>query len=326
MDINQIITNMKTTDLFQSILLFALFLCSLAACSNDDDLHLSPMQETTMDGDASTLQIDLTHGDWRIASITTLDGIIMVDENNLPLQLEGLGSLHFRWFDLTCENETRLTLKTEDNFDGEERGLILNFEMKTGFYKEQITIRQAPCSNFFQVESIEYSVESDDGVKEIESQKWGVIIQDHTTQGPDVVKTSVWPFWNASIFYSFQPEGKESPLKYVNPEEGIHVIVPKELSDGDIVYETKEWEYGLYRTEQDNELKEKKFEVDQVKGKSNEYAADIYYKEMQVSYTMTLSKASSDAKKVFKGKFSKQYPYDCSPIRHEVSDLPEEEK
>ena len=51
---------MKTTDLFQPILLFALFLCGLAACNNDDDLRLSPMQETTMDGDASTLQIDLT--------------------------------------------------------------------------------------------------------------------------------------------------------------------------------------------------------------------------------------------------------------------------
>ena len=50
---------MKTTDLFQPILLFALFLCGLAACNNDDDLRLSPMQETTLNGDGSTLQIDL---------------------------------------------------------------------------------------------------------------------------------------------------------------------------------------------------------------------------------------------------------------------------
>lgn len=85
MDINQIITNMKTTDLFQPILLFALFLCGLTACSNDDDLRLSPMQETTLDGDASTLQIDLTRSDWRIASITTLGGTTMVDTNNRPL-------------------------------------------------------------------------------------------------------------------------------------------------------------------------------------------------------------------------------------------------
>lgn len=123
MDINQIITNMKTTDLFQPILLFALFLCGLAACNNDDDLRLSPMQETTMDGDASTLQIDLTRSNWRIASITTLGGTTMVDTNNRPLQLEGLGSLHFRWFDLTRENETQLTLKTEDNSTEKNAGL-----------------------------------------------------------------------------------------------------------------------------------------------------------------------------------------------------------
>ena len=71
MDINQIITNMKTTDLFQPILLFALFLCGLTACNDSDEIRLSPFQETTVKGEASTLQIDLTRGDWRITSITT---------------------------------------------------------------------------------------------------------------------------------------------------------------------------------------------------------------------------------------------------------------
>lgn len=57
---------MKTTDLFQSILLFALFLCGLTACNDSDEIRLSPFQETTVKGEASTLQIDLTRGDWRI--------------------------------------------------------------------------------------------------------------------------------------------------------------------------------------------------------------------------------------------------------------------
>lgn len=63
---------MKTTDLFQSILLFALFLCGLTACNDSDEIRLSPFQETTVKGEASTLQIDLTRGDWRITSITTM--------------------------------------------------------------------------------------------------------------------------------------------------------------------------------------------------------------------------------------------------------------
>lgn len=53
---------MKTTDLFQSILLFALFLCGLTACNDSDEIRLSPFQETTVKGEASTLQIDLTRG------------------------------------------------------------------------------------------------------------------------------------------------------------------------------------------------------------------------------------------------------------------------
>lgn len=57
---------MKTTDLFQSILLFALFLCGLTACNDSDEIRLSPFQETTVKGEASTLQIDLTRGDWSI--------------------------------------------------------------------------------------------------------------------------------------------------------------------------------------------------------------------------------------------------------------------
>ena len=78
---------MKTTDLFQSILLFALFLCGLTACNDSDEIRLSPFQETTVKGEASTLQIDLTRSDWRIASITTLGGTTMVDTNNRTLQL-----------------------------------------------------------------------------------------------------------------------------------------------------------------------------------------------------------------------------------------------
>lgn len=84
MDINQIITNMKTTDLFQPILLFALFLCGLTACNDSDEIRLSPFQETTVKGEASTLQIDLTRGDWRITSITTPWGDLMMDGNKLP--------------------------------------------------------------------------------------------------------------------------------------------------------------------------------------------------------------------------------------------------
>ena len=135
---------MKTTDLFQSILLFALFLCGLTACNDSDEIRLSPFQETTVKGEASTLQIDLTRGDWRITSITTPWGDLMMDGNKLP-QLEGTGSLHYKWWDLERDTDSHLILHFKDNFDlGESRSLIINLEMKTGLYKEQIIIHQVP--------------------------------------------------------------------------------------------------------------------------------------------------------------------------------------
>lgn len=90
----------------------------------------------------------------------------MMDGNKLP-QLEGTGSLHYKWWDLERDTDSHLILHFKDNFDlGESRSLIINLEMKTGLYKEQIIIHQEPCTNFYQIESIEYSVEEGDGVKE----------------------------------------------------------------------------------------------------------------------------------------------------------------
>ena len=94
--------------------------------------------------------------------------------------------------------------------------------------------------------------------------------------------------------------------------------------DGQIIFEQEKQKYtdrGMYR----GELKDISFEMDMVGMKQNRYQADIYYKTLQVSYTMTLSRPGSDTKKIITGKLLKNYPYDCSPIRHEVSDLPPED-
>ena len=311
---------MKTTKLFQSVLLFSLLLCSLAACSDDDDLRLSPMQETTLDGDASTLQIDLTRSDWRIASITSLDGATMVDKNNRPLQLEGLGSLHFRWFDLTRESETQLILTTNDNFDGEERGFILNLEMKTGLYKEQVTIRQKPCESFYQIESVEYSVEEGDGVKEAGTGPDKSTYKNENL-GNTTDKHDYYPFINKWTEYAFIPDGhSDETFKSIDPEKRS-IYLPNHIEDGKIIMGQQLLFFinqGKYYKE--DELRYKHFEVDIVGMKWNIYTSTIYYKRLQVTFTATLSRPDSDTKKVLKGKFMQRYPYDCSEIHHEVKD------
>lgn len=314
---------MRIPKSFQPLFVFVLFFGLLTACNDDDDERISPIQETIIEGDASSLQIDMTRSNWRIASVTSLDGFVIADEHNTPLQLEGLGSLQHSYFVVKRDKENALTIELQENFDKEERGFIINLEINTGFYKEQIIVRQKQCTSFYKLESITYSMEEGDGVEEAESQPWGMNVYDHTNNNGETVKTTFWPFYNAYIIYSFHTE-KESPFKWIDPEEGIYVDMPKHISNGEIIYETEKRKYGSWLTTYDSELKERTVEVDQVNQKKNIYSADIYYKQLQLSYIMTLSREGNDVKKVFKGKLVKKYPYDCSPIQHRVEDLGED--
>ncbi|MFR9260625.1 MAG: hypothetical protein ACLVL2_06165 [Bacteroides cellulosilyticus] len=98
----------------------------------------------------------------------------------------------------------------------------------------------------------------------------------------------------------------------MNPEgESRYVDMPGNIVDGQIIFEQEKQKYtdrGMYR----GELKDISFEMDMVGMKQNRYQADIYYKTLQVSYTMTLSRPGSDTKKIITGKLLKNYPYDCS--------------
>lgn len=312
---------MKTLQLFRFIPLFALLLCTVTACSDDDNERLSSIGETTLEGDATTLQIDMSRSDWRIASVTDLDGYSPIGGST---QLEELGTVYYGWATIKREKENALTIEVEDNFYGTERGFIINLEMKSGFYKEQIIIHQKQSANFYQVESIFYTIEEGDGMEEADPQPWGMNVQDHTSGEGETVKTTFWPFYSASIMYSFQSE-TESPLKWVNPEEGIYVEMPKYISNGKIVYEGEQRKYSSWQT-YDSDLKEETIQVDLVKHKQNIYSADIYYKQLQLSYTLTLSHPNNNTRKTFKGKLIKIFPYGCSPIRHEVNELPESDE
>lgn len=312
---------MKTNKL----LLFIFIFCCLTACNNDDDESISPIQETTIEGDTSTLQIEMTRGNWSITSITTLDGAIMTDENHQPLQLEGLGSIHFRWFNLSREKETLLTLTADDNFEGKERGLILNLATSTGFYTEQITIRQEPSSNFYQVESIAYTIEEGDGEEEAGADSWGMIVCDYTNHNGETFKTRFWPFYDAYIRYNFLSQSAESIFINLKPNEEQKVKMPRGIENGKIVFEEETRPFATSTKLYDSELKEIPVETNQVNLKKNTYTADIYYKRLQLTYKLILTRPGNDTNKVFKGKLIKTYPYGCSEIRHEISDLPERE-
>ena len=316
---------MKRTNVLQALIFSIVILFGGTACDNANDERFSSTEEFTVEGDASSIELPMTRTNWIVASVMYPDGGIMTDENGYPLKLEGMGTVRFHWGSITRDKAKSLTIQLNDNFAGEERRLILKLSTEQGLYSKQIFIQQKICTNYYQIESITYSLDEFDGVREAGTKPWGITWIDRTGSGEEIKKTSFFPFYNAFTEYYFDTYTGEYPKEWMNPEgESRYVDMPGNIVDGQIIFEQEKQKYtdrGMYR----GELKDISFEMDMVGMKQNRYQADIYYKTLQVSYTMTLSRPGSDTKKIITGKLLKNYPYDCSPIRHEVSDLPPED-
>ena len=310
---------MKTLQLSRLIPLFALLLCCLAACSDDDDNRLASIQEATLEGDATTLQINMNRNDWRIASVTGLDGDYIIGGGST--QLEGLGTVFYSWATIKREKEDALIIEAEDNFDGEERGIIINLEMKTGFYKEQIIIRQKQCTSTYMLKSIVYSLEEGDGEKEMQSSKWVRIVDNHSETPMKVI---LYPYEDGRIYCSFQ-SSEIGAFSWVGEHTAHTVAVPLKIENGEIVLDrTTMITYDNFSTTLENEHKDVPFPTNLEPMKTNIYWGDIYYKSLRVTYTLTIVNTDTRAERQFKGKFTRRYPYGYSEFHHETKDLPKE--
>ena len=312
---------MKTAKTIQLFFSLALICYCLAACDKDD-ASLATVQEVTFEGEASTQEINMTRTNWSITSVCNQDGGYIYDVNNQPIHLEGLGTLNFRWGSIIRDQKDALIVKLDDNYQQKERALVINFKMNEGFYKESITIRQKKCTKLYRIESIAYTLnkEEEDGEKEIGSRTWKTIIENYTGYGEETKKNILWPFYSYITYYDFKSE-IGSPLYWLDKNTDYQIDLPKCIENGKIILENRKLPYsdGI---ESDNDLKEKSFEVDVVSQKQNIYSAEIYFKQLQLSYTLTLSRPGTDVKRTVKGKITKTYPYGCSPIEHQINELP----
>lgn len=315
---------MKTAKTIQLFFSLALICYCLAACDKDD-ASLATVQEVTFEGEASTQEINMTRTNWSITSVCDLDGGYIHDLNNRPMYLEGLGTLNFSWGSITRDKKDALTVSLYDNYREEERAFVITFEMNEGFYKESITIRQKKCTTFYSIESIVYTLnkEEGDGEEVIGSETWSTIIEDHTSNGGETEKTKVWPFYSYLTYYYFKSD-IGSPQYWLDHNKDNKVDVPKCIENGKIILENRKLPYSD-RIDSDCELKRESFEVDMVNQKQNIYSTEIYFKHLLLSYTLTLSKTGTNTKKIVKGKIAKTYPYACSPIKHQIKELPAEQ-
>lgn len=315
---------MKTTKPLLLLLSLTFTLCCLTACEKDNE-SLSSIKEAALEGEAPTLEISMNGNDWQIASVIDLYGQNMYDNDNKPMRLEDLGSLHFKWGTISRDKQDALTIALNDNFDEADRAFIINIELRTGLYKEQITIRQKRCQSFYRIESMIYTLEEGDGVKVAATRPWGFTYIDRRVDPGQTITLTYYPINVAEVDYSFKYQTAEFHHNWLSPKkEDRDVSMPKDIENGKIIFEEEKRSYadkGIYR----DELMDKPYDVDIVSWKRNRLSADLYYKRLQVTYTMTVSRLGSDALKTVKGKLIKEFPYDCSPIRNQISELQEDD-
>lgn len=294
--------------LSQLLLLPLLILTLATGCQNEDDTRLSPVEETTLPGDAGQTEINLNRSDWKITSITTPGGTAMVGDDNRPLQLDGLGTLEFRWFTLTRDRGDHLSLSVTDNLDGDERGMVIHLAMNDGFYSETITILQQPCTTVYEVRSMTYTLEEGDGERESD---WTI------DRGQMVINAQVDgvmnlnPYLNATNFHDFKCDAKDA-FTWLMPDVDYLVPVPDHISDGQLVFAdpAEQIAYSRYTVTSPNPLQNSPMiDLAYKGGMKTTFTISILYKELTASYHLVVANPVSGEEREFSGKLVRKYPY-----------------
>lgn len=305
---------MKRTNLFQLLLFSTVILFCGTACEDNDE-RISPMEEVLMEGNNNSVEILMTRTNWMITSVTTLDGWEeLIDENNDPLKLEGLGTVRFYWGSFTRDKENSLIIQTEDNLEDYERGLIINLSTTAGIYKEQIIVRQK-AGDRYEIKSIAYSLEEGDEERITQSRPY-----DQTgynfTENTSIMHYS--PYFQMTEEYTFSSHDNES-FKLLRGEEPL--VDAPEIVDGKLQITDMKIKYSQHTQNYDCKLKDKEVDVEVPPRSSIRITGHILYKWNQITYTLTLTNVRTQEEKLIKGKLIKIFPYDHTRPQTEIGEL-----
>ena len=304
---------MKLTNLLQLLPLFTIILLCGTAC-NDDDQRISPMETILMEGNENSVEILMTRTNWQITSVTTLnEWEELLDENNNPLKLEGLGTASFYWGSITRVKEDALVIQVQDNPEDYERGFIINLSTP-GIYKEQVIVRQK-AGDRYEIKSIAYSLEEDDEERIAQSRLYdqtGYNLTEHTTI------MSMLPYSQMKEEYTFSSHDNQS-FKLLKGETPL--IDAPEIVDGKLQTTDMKIEYSQHPLNYDCKLKNKEVDVEVPPRSSVRITGRILYKWNQITYTLTLTNVRTQEEKVVKGKLVKTFPYDHTRPNIEVHEI-----
>lgn len=306
---------MKLSNLPQLLLFSAIILLCGTACE-DDNQRISPMEEIIMEGSENDIEILMTRTNWKITSVTDLDGWEeLLDENNNPLKLEGLGTARFYWGSITRDKEDALVIHALDNTEEYERGLIINLGITPGIYKEQIIVRQRPGDRY-EIKNITYSLEEGDEERTAQSRFYEQTGY-NLTENKTIMLMS--PYHQMKEEYTFSSTDNLS-FKLLKNEEPL--VDAPEIVDGKLQITGMKIKYSQYPLNYDCALKDKEVEVEVPPRSSVRITGRILYKWNQITYTLTLANARTQEEKVLKGKLVKIFPYDHTRPKVETHELP----
>lgn len=301
---------MKRTNTLQVLIFSIVILFCGTACDNDENNRLSSMEKVIMEGNSNSVEILMNRTNWKITSLTSLDGW-----NQLANGLEGLGTIHFGWGNITRDKGDALTLQVNENLEDYERGLIINLSTTTGIYKEQIIVRQKPGDRY-EIKSIAYSLEEGDEERITQSRPY-----DQTgynlTENTSIMHYS--PYFQMKEEHTFSSHDNE-PFKLLRGEEPL--VDAPEIVDGKLQITGMKIKYSQYTQNYDCRLKNKEVDVEVPPRSSARITGHILYKWNQITYTLTLVNVRTQEEKLIKGKLIKIFPYDHTRPQTEVSELP----
>lgn len=305
---------MKRTNLFQLLLFSTVILFCGTACEDKDE-RISPVEEVLIEGNNNSVEILMSRTNWMITSVTTLDGWEeLIDENNNPLKLEGLGTVRFYWGSFTRDKENSLIIQTEDNLEDYERGLIINLSTTAGIYKEQIIVRQK-AGDRYEIKSIAYSLEEGDEERITQSRPYDQT--GYNLTGSSAIM-HMSPYSQMKENYTFSSQNDHS-FRLLKGEEPL--VDAPEIVDGKLQITDTKIKYSQHTQNYDCKLKDKEVEVEVPPRSSIRITGHILYKWNQITYTLSLTNVRTQEEKLIKGKLIKVFPYDHTRPQTEVGEL-----
>lgn len=307
---------MKPTYLLQLSLFTIILLFCGTSCENTDE-RISTLEEVIIEGNNNSVEIRMTRSDWKVTSITTLDGWSpLVDDNNSPLKLDGLGTLRFHWGYIIRDKEDALIIQTDENLIAQERGFVIHLSNGIGLYKEKIIVRQK-IGDAYELKNIEFTLEEGDGEAENGGRPYGSIVRNRT----DVNTTfTIYPFINMAVECEFFCDNQLffNLLKGEEPQ-----IDAPEIVNGKIHLTGEKIYYSQYLKRYESRLKYTELEVETPSQKQTRVTGLVFYKWNQMTYTATLINIRTQEERVIRGKLVKIFPYYHNRPKIEVSELPD---